>query len=100
MGIGDCSTAGGAPLAPLLAHSSVLGWKFALGHMIVILLVSFGLFNLITAVFVENTLSSAKQDDIKRLNEQKAEKVRVARQLEKLAYKMYHVQTGDKEATP
>merc|ERR1712146_478329 len=53
-------------------------------YMIVFLAVTFGLFNLILAVFVEHTMASAQDDERKRRRHQGDEDLRVRAQLTKL----------------
>eukprot|EP00812_Abedinium_dasypus_P008393 NODE_2157_length_984_cov_528.786868.p1 GENE.NODE_2157_length_984_cov_528.786868~~NODE_2157_length_984_cov_528.786868.p1 ORF type:complete len:276 (-),score=96.25 NODE_2157_length_984_cov_528.786868:155-904(-) len=64
---------------------------FPLLYNLILIVVGFGLFNLIAAVYIENTLASAKhQSDNWRA--QKKEAVRVARNTRKLVSKFYAAQ--------
>merc|ERR1712063_103205 len=56
---GDCTTAGGAPLLVFLLDE--YGVLFAIPWILYMIVVTFGLFNLISAIYIENTLSTAKQ---------------------------------------
>eukprot|EP00927_Polykrikos_kofoidii_P048267 TRINITY_DN4248_c0_g1_i4.p1 TRINITY_DN4248_c0_g1~~TRINITY_DN4248_c0_g1_i4.p1 ORF type:complete len:645 (-),score=100.21 TRINITY_DN4248_c0_g1_i4:36-1895(-) len=58
----DCSDHGGRPIFLLLSRSQ--GWGFAAIYIVTILLMNFGLFNVIVAIFVENTLAAAKHNEI------------------------------------
>merc|ERR1712137_248481 len=53
-----CQTDGGDPLPPILEKE--LGFLFPVLYVVVYVVIFFGLFNLIMAVFVENTLRTAK----------------------------------------
>jgi len=59
-----CSSPDGTPLQVFLWDTH--GWIFVCGYMISMLFVIFGVFNLIAAVFVENVLAGAKNDEQKR----------------------------------
>eukprot|EP00812_Abedinium_dasypus_P006496 NODE_1821_length_1056_cov_309.776224.p1 GENE.NODE_1821_length_1056_cov_309.776224~~NODE_1821_length_1056_cov_309.776224.p1 ORF type:complete len:221 (-),score=80.07 NODE_1821_length_1056_cov_309.776224:376-1038(-) len=59
--IGDCATAGGKPLVGMLVDA--YGWPIAFGYIMLTMLVTFGLFNLIMAIYLENTLASARSKE-------------------------------------
>eukprot|EP00812_Abedinium_dasypus_P008719 NODE_245_length_1757_cov_111.855464.p1 GENE.NODE_245_length_1757_cov_111.855464~~NODE_245_length_1757_cov_111.855464.p1 ORF type:complete len:573 (+),score=203.28 NODE_245_length_1757_cov_111.855464:65-1720(+) len=59
--IGDCATSQGKPTIGMLIDA--FGLPFALGYVLVVMLVTFGLFNLIMAIYLENTLAAARQHD-------------------------------------
>jgi len=80
--IGDCADQGGRPLA--VAMSEKHGWFFNCGYIAATMLVTLGLFNLIMAIFVENTLYLAKLDERKRKENVIVEKMRVAKMVSKL----------------
>jgi len=61
---GDCTTASGAPLLVLLLDE--YGALFATPWILYMIVVTFGLFNLISAIYIENTLSVAKQKNESR----------------------------------
>jgi hypothetical protein len=69
---GDCSTAGGTPIAEFILEEN--GKEYALGYCLFLFFISIGLFNIISAIFVDSTMtaSSAVQTAIKneRLNSQ------------------------------
>lgn len=77
-----CASLDGTPLVPYFYDTH--GILFVLSYMLVILFVTFGLFNLVMAVFVENTIVSAKRADIKRQEAQWNEHLRVARKLQEV----------------
>jgi hypothetical protein len=62
--IGDCSTSGGQSLAVHLG--SGYGWMFYIVYFTGMTVAIFGLFNVITALFVEATLSGLKKTDDER----------------------------------
>jgi len=55
---GDCSTKDGRPVFALL--SAAHGRGYALLYSIVIMFMTFGMFNVIAAIYVENTIAAAK----------------------------------------
>lgn len=59
---GDCTDAAGRSLVVLM--SARFGLVFTVPYVLLVMLVTFGIFNLIMAIYVESTLSAArKQDD-------------------------------------
>eukprot|EP00413_Alexandrium_margalefii_P018542 CAMPEP_0204548782 /NCGR_PEP_ID=MMETSP0661-20131031/23840_1 /ASSEMBLY_ACC=CAM_ASM_000606 /TAXON_ID=109239 /ORGANISM="Alexandrium margalefi, Strain AMGDE01CS-322" /LENGTH=637 /DNA_ID=CAMNT_0051555707 /DNA_START=55 /DNA_END=1968 /DNA_ORIENTATION=- len=93
-----CSSVDGTPLMPNLYNTHgllVIGF-----YMMVTLFVIFGLFNLIMAVFVENTIENAKHDDVRRREARSDEHLRVARRLQEVIVLFCTGQgTDDEEAT-
>jgi len=77
-----CSSPDGTPLIVFLWDTH--GWVFILGYTVVSLFVFFGVFNLIAAVFVENTLEHAKYNDQKQRQMKYSEHVQVAQSLQNL----------------
>lgn len=75
--IGDCTTSAGQPLAPLL--TATFGLPFQLVYSFIVVFVTFGLFNLIVAVYIEHTLCKAKEYDQSDQRQRYRESVRVAR---------------------
>jgi len=80
--VGDCANPDGTPIAPLLVD--VLGPAFTVGYVVVICFVIFGVFNLVMAIFVENTLEAARLNQKKRSVVRQAESIRVAKELSKV----------------
>jgi len=77
-----CSSVDGTPL---IVHIWNAYGPFAVGcYVLCSLFVIFGIFNLVAAIFVENTIEFAKRDDEKRRAHRRAEKSRVARTLQQL----------------
>jgi hypothetical protein len=58
---GDCTDQDGRPIFLLLSNSQ--GWEFAAIYIVTNLFMNFGLFNVIVAIFVENTLAAAKHNE-------------------------------------
>jgi hypothetical protein len=75
----DDPLANGTPLTQHLYH--LYGPFFWLPYVLMILFINFGIFNLITAIFVENVTESAKQ---KRHLSREEDRVRVAQKLRSL----------------
>jgi len=59
--MGDCTTESGQPLPELLV--AAFGWPFGLGYGSMIMLCSFGLFNIIMAINVENLIAAARKNE-------------------------------------
>lgn len=57
----DCATHEGRPIFLLLVNE--FGWGYALVSVLTTVVMSVGLFNVIAAIFVENTLAAAKFND-------------------------------------
>jgi len=55
---GDCANAQGQPIALLVSEH--YGWGYGLIFCVTTIMMTFGLFNVIAAIFVENTLAAAK----------------------------------------
>jgi len=62
--IGDCTTKGGQALT--VHFSQGFGLRFDTVYFIGMVIVIFGLFNIITSIFVEATLSGLKHNDVQR----------------------------------
>eukprot|EP00928_Gymnodinium_smaydae_P089821 TRINITY_DN73720_c0_g1_i1.p1 TRINITY_DN73720_c0_g1~~TRINITY_DN73720_c0_g1_i1.p1 ORF type:complete len:655 (-),score=112.64 TRINITY_DN73720_c0_g1_i1:64-2028(-) len=58
----ECSDSNGRPLFVLL--TARYGWGFAMLYCLTMMLMTFGLFNVIVAIYVENTVAAAKYNDI------------------------------------
>lgn len=80
--IDGCSSVDGTPLIPYFYNTH--GVLFVIIYMLIVLFVIFGLFNLIMAIFVQNTIDSAKVTDARRHEAQYTEHVRVALKLQEL----------------
>jgi len=84
---GDCSDSDGRPIVVSLIKES--GTLYGIGYCIISLLMTFGLFNVIIALYVENTVAAAKHNDIlqRRLRLQDQSRLTMkARELVRLFY--------------
>merc|ERR1712048_6154 len=59
--MGDCSPDSGQPLPVLMTRR--FGWTFAVGFFLLLMVTSFGLFNVIAAIYLEKILHYAKRKD-------------------------------------
>uniref|UniRef100_A0A7S4WCJ3 EF-hand domain-containing protein n=1 Tax=Alexandrium monilatum TaxID=311494 RepID=A0A7S4WCJ3_9DINO len=84
--IGDCNSPDGMPLAPHLM--SVMGSLFTIGYVVLVCFVIFGVFNLVMAIFVENTLETARVSQQKRQQARTKEHVRVAQELRQIVLRI------------
>lgn len=91
----SCANYDGRPLVQQLVDD--FGLMFALAYCVVFVLVSFGLFNLVAAIFVENTIQSAKVNDSKIANARHKEDVRVAKKLKQLVTRFTKKAPADPE---
>merc|ERR1712232_1216464 len=57
---GECSDAHGRPLFHLIALK--YGWPYALFYCVCMMFMTFGLFNVIVSIFIENVLAAAKSN--------------------------------------
>jgi len=64
---GDCGTSSGSPLLLLLLDE--YGAVFVIPWVLCMMVITFGLFNLISAIYIENTLAAAKHQDESRKKE-------------------------------
>lgn len=80
--VDGCSDAHGRPL--MMTLMNVYGWPVVLAYVLIMVFVLFGLFNLIMAVFVENTLQAAKYDETRRQQLISKEHVRTAQTMKRL----------------
>lgn len=88
-----CQTNEGDPLPPILQKE--LGVLFPLLYVIVYVVIFFGLFNLIMAVFVENTLRTAKFNERTVDSLRQSEDARLGRKLTKLIRRFCEESTSD-----
>eukprot|EP00927_Polykrikos_kofoidii_P021102 TRINITY_DN20098_c0_g3_i1.p1 TRINITY_DN20098_c0_g3~~TRINITY_DN20098_c0_g3_i1.p1 ORF type:complete len:642 (-),score=93.87 TRINITY_DN20098_c0_g3_i1:26-1951(-) len=59
---GDCTDSSGRPIFLILLLNH--GWQYAAIYIVTLLLMTFGLFNVIVAIYVENTVASAKYNEM------------------------------------
>merc|ERR1719171_3077227 len=60
--IGDCTAKNGTPIFPNLVNQH--GWGYGVAYCFTSVCMTFGLFNVIVAVYVENTMSAAKNNEL------------------------------------
>jgi hypothetical protein len=60
--VGDCSDTGGRPIFVLLVEAH--GWGYAVLYIMLVFLMTFGLFNVIVSIYVENTVAAAKYNEL------------------------------------
>jgi len=61
---GDCTAADGRPIFVLV--SARYGWGYGALYGFTVIVMVFGLFNVIVAIYVENTVAAAKYNDMKK----------------------------------
>lgn len=81
-----CESTDGTPIIPYMWN--VYGYPLLIFYTFIMFFVTFGLFNLITAILVENTVEAAKIDNHRVSNRRKAEQIRVAHKLLELLERM------------
>jgi len=88
--MGDCTTSQGWSIVPILA--SAYGPVFALCYFAGTVFVVFGLFNLIVAIYIENTLNAAKAVGERGRVQRQREAVRIARLTRQLVKRVSSMQ--------
>merc|ERR1712187_981180 len=87
---GDCSDTGGRPIFQLVTDA--YGWPYAVAYCIIMSAMTFGLFNVIVAMFVENTMAAAKFNDnkvkIERLHDREHFALKSAELVERIMMKV------------
>jgi len=84
--IGDCNSKGGRPLAAVL--SDHYGWTFQGFYGLSMVTMIFGMTNIITAMFVDATLSGLKYNDVQRKHAKLHETNYVTRKLNELVVRV------------
>jgi len=82
---GDCTTSDGKPIVLLLTR--LYGSPFVLSYLASKIFVTFGLFNLIMAIYIEHTLQEAKTENLNNPLQQRREGIRIARLTKRLLKK-------------
>jgi len=70
----DCTDAMGRPIFLTIAES--YGWHVAFIYCLACVLMTFGLFNVIVAIYVENTVAAAKYNELRRKQQRLMDKER------------------------
>jgi len=86
--VGDCSLKNGTPAIMTLV-SAEFGWLYAVIYVLTIMLVTFGIFNLIMATFVDNALKAAQTNERIRLRERLADSDRQVTVTSQLVHKLW-----------
>jgi len=95
---GDCSTLSGQPAFALLTHDK--HWIYGLIYGIVLFVMTFGFFNVIVGLWVENTLHAAKMNDVVRRRQRLADKAYLSKKMAELVSLIVdHRALGDTRAT-
>jgi len=84
--IGDCNSKGGRPLAAIFSH--FYGWAFEGFYSLSMVVMIFGLTNIITAMFVDATLSGLKYNDVQRKHAKLHETNYVTRKINELVVRV------------
>jgi len=80
--IGECADKSGRPLFVLVTQSN--GWPYALLYCSMAVFMSFGLFNVIVAMFVENVVRAAKAKQVAQRRERLRDKMYFAKKISEL----------------
>eukprot|EP00927_Polykrikos_kofoidii_P038333 TRINITY_DN3266_c0_g3_i1.p1 TRINITY_DN3266_c0_g3~~TRINITY_DN3266_c0_g3_i1.p1 ORF type:complete len:800 (+),score=118.95 TRINITY_DN3266_c0_g3_i1:86-2401(+) len=91
---GDCSSVDGTPLSVHLYR--MYGGYFLVSYWAVSIFVTFGLFNLVMAIFVDSVMEAAQQ---KRENLQRDQSIRMAQALRKFVRKICNTSEDDPSET-
>lgn len=81
----DCNDSEGRPIASTMGK--MYGWQFTVPYILCVMFVTFGIFNLIIAIYIEATMTAAKHNDMVDKKKQDREALRVARATKKLLKK-------------
>jgi len=73
---GECADTKGRPIFLLVTEA--YGWFYGLLYAVICVWMTFGLFNVIVAIFVENTLANAKSNDVLRKRNRLSDERRLA----------------------
>eukprot|EP00929_Paragymnodinium_shiwhaense_P108906 TRINITY_DN75250_c0_g1_i1.p1 TRINITY_DN75250_c0_g1~~TRINITY_DN75250_c0_g1_i1.p1 ORF type:complete len:655 (-),score=123.99 TRINITY_DN75250_c0_g1_i1:36-2000(-) len=92
--IGDCSFNNGTPA--ILYLSSEFGWMYGAGYIVMTMFITFGIFNLVMATFVDNSLAAARRNEIIRMRSRLQDQHRQGRIIAAFIEKVWeHVRPED-----
>lgn len=95
---GDCTNMNGEPIIFLITEK--YGWWYGVMYCILMLLMTFGLFNVIVALYVENTVAAAKHNDVLQLRQRLTDNKRLSLKARKLVNQLWDIQKdGDARRT-
>jgi hypothetical protein len=89
---GDCILLDSTPIPEKLYQ--LYGYGFVIPYALMTMFITFGIFNMVTAVFVENVMEAAKQ---KKVSLQVAERARVGQVLSKLVFRVASTRRDQEE---
>eukprot|EP00928_Gymnodinium_smaydae_P001156 TRINITY_DN10423_c0_g4_i1.p1 TRINITY_DN10423_c0_g4~~TRINITY_DN10423_c0_g4_i1.p1 ORF type:complete len:297 (-),score=29.73 TRINITY_DN10423_c0_g4_i1:175-1065(-) len=90
--IGDCSANDGRPLFVLIAEH--FGWQYGVLYCIMAVFMSFGLYNVIVAMFVENVVEVSKERERMTRKDRLRDQVFFGRKMAELLHVVYDVYKG------
>jgi len=96
--VGDCSLEDGTPA--ILTLSKQYGWVYGMVYILTTMIVTFGIFNLIMATFVDNALSAARRNEMIRMKTRLMDTDRQVKKTSRLVYKLWknqQMELGDDE---
>jgi len=96
--IGECSDTKGRPVMVLLTDTQ--GWAFGALYCVMAVFMSFGLFNVIVAMFVENVVQAAKAKEVQNRKERLRDKVFFAKKMSELLKIVVEYAQNDEAAAP
>merc|ERR1711920_11789 len=91
--MGDCTTYDGRPVFVLV--STHYGWVYGLLYCVVSLFMTFGLFNVIVAIYIENTMAAAKFNDEHQKRQRLLDKQMFTEKATQLVEFIWRVNTPD-----
>jgi hypothetical protein len=89
---GDCTDETGRPIFVLV--SMRYGWAYGVIYAVTVVLMTFGLFNVIVAIYVENTVAAAKHNAAKAKEKRLRDRVAFQQKSLELALLAYSLKTG------
>jgi len=90
---GECTTEEGKPVFVLVTKH--FGWGLGVVYCFVVMLMTFGLFNVITALYVENTVAAAKYNSLHQKRQRLLDSQMFAERIKQLVEFIWHVHTND-----
>lgn len=91
--VGDCTTDYGTPIFLHLVGSH--GWSYGVIYSLTSVCMSFGLFNVIVAIYVENTVAAAKSNEMIQRQRRLEDRARFAEKVINLVHFLWRQQYDD-----
>jgi len=85
--VGDCTLEDGTPA--ILALTTGFGWIYGVVYILTMMLVTFGIFNLIMATFVDNAISAARRNEVTRMKSRLLDTDRQTQKTSQLVHKLW-----------